>query len=99
MTIGFDYDIQKDINESFRSRLEDFYKEELKTYQKQTKLIQIIFKQAGAHSLDFLVVLECEGSLAPFKKKLEMRIPEVYLKFCNENSLGVPFHQLKVHKS
>ena len=99
VTIGFDYDIQKDINESFRSRLEDFYKEELKTYQKQTKLIQIIFKQAGAHSLDFLVVLECEGSLAPFKKKLEMRIPEVYLKFCNENSLGVPFHQLKVHKS
>ncbi|MDP0491494.1 MAG: mechanosensitive ion channel [Verrucomicrobiota bacterium JB023] len=56
------------------------------------------FKQAGASSLDYLVVAKVTGEAASKRFNIERALQQACLDACNENGWGIPFPQLTIHQ-
>jgi hypothetical protein len=59
--------------------------------------ILVEFKEAGASSLDYLIVLSVAGSGAAFYYKLGRLVQQACVRTCNEKGWTIPFGQLTVH--
>ena len=59
--------------------------------------IRVELKEAGASSLDFLVLVGLEGKAAARYKAISRRINQALVGACTEHGFGIPFPQLQVH--
>jgi hypothetical protein len=59
--------------------------------------IMVEFKEAGANSLDYLVVLSVAGSGAGSYFKLGRLVQQACVRTCNEQGWVIPFGQLTLH--
>jgi hypothetical protein len=59
--------------------------------------IMVEFKEAGANSLDYLVVLSVAGSGAGSYFKLGRLVQQACVRTCNEKGWVIPFGQLTLH--
>jgi hypothetical protein len=60
--------------------------------------ILVEFKEAGASSLDYLIVLTLDGAAAPYYFKLGRLIQTACVDVCNARGWVIPFNQLTVHQ-
>jgi len=61
--------------------------------------VRVEFKQAGASSLDYLVIVNTDPSVAPNYYRVQRYIQQACVAVCNEHGWGIPFPQLTVHKA
>lgn len=101
ITFGIDYQHQElnydEVGEAFaehaRRKLEEFLPEGalLATFS--------AFKEAGASSLDYLVVAKVTGAAQDKRPNLLRALSQGCLDACNENGWGIPFPQITVHRA
>ena len=67
----------------------------------EDKLINLTveFKEASASSLDYEVMADLHGDLAPRLETLRRLIQRVLVDTCNEQGWVIPFTQITVHQA
>ncbi len=61
--------------------------------------VQVEFENAGASSLDYAILADFDGDLAPRFNALQRRIQMICVDVCNVNGWGIPFAQITVHQA
>ncbi|WP_411827722.1 hypothetical protein [Luteolibacter sp. AS25] len=61
--------------------------------------IKVDFSSAGASSLDYAVLADFDGSMAPRYNALKREIQKICVDTCSENGWGIPFAQITVHRA
>lgn len=61
--------------------------------------INVEFSSAGASSLDYVVLADFDGSVAPRYNALERKIQSVCVDVCNDQGWGIPFTQITIHNA
>jgi hypothetical protein len=56
------------------------------------------FLEAGASSLDYLVLADWDGAAAPSYERCQRAIQRVLVDLCNEQGWNIPFPQMTLHK-
>jgi len=67
-------------------------------YEKSLLNLRVEFAQAGASSLDFVVVADFKGKEAPLYNRLSRAIQRWCVDACTKNNWEIPFPQLTIHK-
>lgn len=97
---GLDYGIQNricdELPELFQSRLEQIFAENLNSQPPYFNLIKTKFSNAGASSLDLIVIAGVHGSHAENYFSIKRDITKALVMICNENDLVIPFTQMTV---
>lgn len=70
----------------------------LEGYEDGLLNLNVEFAQAGASSLDFVVIADFKGDLAPLYMRLSRAIQRWCVDVCTQNGWEIPFPQLTVHK-
>ena len=60
---------------------------------------KVEFCEAGASSLDYLVVADFDGSVAGLYDAIGRRIQRLCVDTCNEQGWGIPFTQITLHQA
>ena len=60
--------------------------------------LRVEFCQAGASSLDLLVITDFDGEMAPLYNRLHRAIQRWCVDACSSNGWEIPFPQLTIHK-
>ena len=60
---------------------------------------RVEFQQAGASSLDYLVIVNINSSASSHYYRIERYIQQACVNVCNQEGWGIPFPQLAVHKA
>ena len=97
---GISYDLQAEstgkileiLDKAIRARIQD------EGYEKSLLNLRVEFAQAGGSSLDFVVISDFKGEMAPLYNRLKRAIQRWCTDACTENSWEIPFPQLTVHK-
>ncbi|MBT6338773.1 MAG: hypothetical protein HOJ48_05705 [Desulfobacula sp.] len=97
---GISYNLQKDSTGSVLEILESHIKEQIEKegYKKNLLNLRVEFQQAGASSLDIVVITDFKGELAPLYKRLSRAIQRWCVDTCTLNNWEIPFPQLTIHK-
>jgi small-conductance mechanosensitive channel len=97
---GISYDLQKDATTRILSTLESHISEQIDTegYGKNLLNLRVEFAQAGASSLDILVIADFKGELAPLYQRLSRAIQRWCVDACTLNNWEIPFPQLTIHQ-
>lgn len=101
VVFGIDYVHQAEVTTTvldvFRQRIEA----DLRAYAGEDGLISlnVEFKEAGASSLDFVVLADMSGALGSRYQFLKRRIQRICVDVCNEHGYGIPFTQVTVHQA
>lgn len=99
--IGVDYQHQapllNEVVPRFKTRIQEYLKDELKDEYKFIKEFLVEYKNAGASSLDIRFFLICEGNLGSKKQVLERKIHMGFVDVCNEFGYVIPFQQVTLH--
>ncbi len=97
---GISYNLQKDSTVSVLEILKAHIKEQIEKegYKKNLLNLGVEFQQAGASSLDIVVLADFKGELAPLYKRLSRAIQRWCVDACTLNNWEIPFPQLTIHK-
>jgi hypothetical protein len=97
---GISYDLQKDATTRILEILESHISEQIDTegYGKNLLNLRVEFAQAGASSLDLVVIADFRGELAPLYQRLSRAIQRWCVDACTLNNWEIPFPQLTIHK-
>ena len=97
---GISYNLQKDSTGSVLEILESYIKEKIEKegYKKNLLNLKVEFQQAGASSLDLVVIADFKGDLAPLHQRLSRAIQRWCVDTCTLNNWEIPFPQLTIHK-
>lgn len=99
MTFGVDYQHQAicltEIPDRLRQALEARLAES--EWAAVTELALVEFKEAGASSLDYIIVVKGQGSMAGDYFALGRLVQRTCVEVCNAQGWGIPFNQLTVH--
>ncbi|MBU0462535.1 MAG: hypothetical protein KKD21_15550 [Proteobacteria bacterium] len=97
---GISYNLQKDSTGSVLEILKAHIKEQIEKegYKKNLLNLGVEFQQAGASSLDIVVLADFKGELAPLYKRLSRSIQRWCVDACTLNNWEIPFPQLTIHK-
>ncbi len=68
-------------------------------YASHCKSILVEFKEAGANSLDYLIVLSMHGQAAEVYLAIPRMIQRTLVALCNREDWDIPFAQLVVHSA
>ncbi|MYM64149.1 hypothetical protein [Pseudomaricurvus sp. HS19] len=99
VTFGLDYNLQADITRAIPATLQAALNDAIR----QTEFGQFVenlfveFKEAGASSLDLLMVAAFSGEAAPFYLKIGRFLQWTAVDTCNANGWNIPFSQVTVH--
>lgn len=91
---GLDYnEVGRIFGEHARRKLEEFLPEDslIATFS--------AFKEAGASSLDYLVVGKVTGAAQDKRPNILRALSQGCLDACNENGWGIPFPQMTIHRA
>lgn len=64
----------------------------------QARDLVVDFKEAGANSLDYLILVSMDGAAAAQYFKLGRLLQQACVRACNEQGWTIPFPQLTVHQ-
>ena len=97
---GLSYDLQPIITTEVLTRLETFLQGKMDEhgYMEGCHSLSVDFKQAGASSLDVVVLATFKGEMVPQYPRLERALNKWCVDCCNENGWEIPFPQLTVHR-
>ena len=59
--------------------------------------VKVEFASAGASSVDYDVIADFDGSLAPKKNVIQRLLQSLCVEVCHENGWEIPFTQITVH--
>jgi hypothetical protein len=99
VTFGVDYQHQAQVTSAVPEQLRSFVEQGLQAAGVGDLLrsMQVDFKQAGASSLDLVVLCEWTGDAAPRRFGLERLVNRLCVDACNRHGWVIPFAQLTVH--
>ena len=99
-TFGLSYDLQQYSTDTIPETLQAFIgkKVEEEGYQDDLLNLRVEFQQAGASSLDLVVIADFKGTMAPLYNRLRRSIQRWCVDCCTTNNWEIPFPQLTVHK-
>ena len=99
-TFGFSYDLQQNCTDTIPETLQDFIgkKIEEEGYQDDLLNLRVEFQQAGASSLDLVVIADFKGTMAPLYNRLRRSIQRWCVDCSSTNNWEIPFPQLTVHQ-
>lgn len=99
MTFGLDYQHQGTITTSIREAMEQDLAEGLSHTDMAPSLQQCVveFKEAGASSLDLVVITAFSGDAAEIYFKIQRRLQQLAVDACNRHGWIIPFNQITVH--
>ncbi|MBL4902293.1 MAG: hypothetical protein JKY62_06560 [Desulfocapsa sp.] len=98
---GISYKHQQQITEQLPQVLLSYLQEQFTVAGHADQLLdlQVSFLQAGASSLDLIVIADFKGTAAPFYKSMHSDIQRYCVEACTKNNWEIPFPQLTIHKS
>ena len=99
-TFGISYDLQQHSTDIIPDTLQAFISEKVEEegYQDSLLNLRVEFQQAGASSLDLVVIAEFKGTMAPLYNRLRRSIQRWCVDCSTTNNWEIPFPQLTVHK-
>ncbi len=97
---GISYTLQADATGRILEITAAYLREQIaqEGYEPSLVKLSVEFAQAGASSLDFVVIADFKGELAPMYRPLERAIQRWCVDLCTQNNWEIPFPQLTVHK-
>ncbi len=97
---GVSYDLQDKVTSEIPAIMLDYLNQRMEEegYMKNCLNLQVEFYQAGASSLDLLVLGDFEGKVADISKRIERAIQKWCVECCTKNTWEIPFPQLTIHK-
>ncbi len=98
-TLGIDYRYQADSTGKILEKLNAFFREQVEALIDASAIrsLSVEFSSANASSLDFLVQLDLDGSLAPKYRPFSRALQRIGVDACNHFDLEIPFQQVTVH--
>ena len=99
-TIGIDYNHQPESTTTILERVRTYFKNEVfKTVDRTlVKSIKVEFAFANTSSLDYDILFDVDGELAPRFRPLTRVLQRIGVDACNEFGLVIPFQQVTVHR-
>ncbi len=99
VTFGLDYKHQAEITTTVLEQLKAFIGERLQEqpYSDQLKELIIDFNEAGASSLDFIIVAVFSGDAAEHYWGIRRFLQRTAVNACNQYGWTIPFNQLTIH--
>ena len=96
---GLSYDLQREITTTVPQTLKAFLQKKLDEngYGDDCLSLAVDFLQAGASSLDLVVLADFKGEQAAACKRLERAFGKWCVECCNANNWDIPFPQMTVH--
>lgn len=96
---GLSYHLQAEITTTVPQTLKAFLQKKLDEngYGDDCLSLQVDFLQAGASSLDLVVLADFKGEQAAAWKRLERAFGKWCVECCNANNWDIPFPQMTVH--
>lgn len=98
---GISYDLQAAVTNTILEVMEAFIKEQTvkEGYEDKLLNLKVEFAQAGASSLDVVVITDFKGEMAPLYNRLARAVQRWCTDACTQNNWDIPFPQLTVHKA
>ncbi|MCW8801614.1 MAG: hypothetical protein OQK71_11850 [Desulfobacter sp.] len=99
-TFGIDYGLQKDATATIPDLLSAFIQENIEKegYADDLLNLRVEFAEAGASSLDLVVIADFKGSQAPLYNRLRRSIQRWCVDAASQYNWGIPFPQITVHQ-
>lgn len=100
VTFGVGYDHQRDAVDLIPEAIEHHVRNQLEAENYLNNLVnlRVEFEQAGASSLDLVVIADFDGGVADLYNRLKRAIQRWCVSACTENEWEIPFPQLTVHR-
>ena len=97
--IGIDYDHQPDSTGEILEKLKAYFQAEIHKVvdHKFIHSINVDFAMANTSSLDYTVLLDVAGEMAPKFQSLSRTLQRIGVDACNEFGLVIPFQQVTIH--
>jgi len=100
VTFGVDYRHQAicltEVPQAFYQALSEVFQRH--RYASFLENVLVEFKEAGANSLDYQIIITMKGEAAPFYFTIGRLIQKTCVEVCNRQQWGIPFAQLTVHQ-
>lgn len=98
--LGIDYRHQADVTGSILVKLNKFFQEavEAEVDPSDIRSLKVEFSYANASSLDFVIQLDLDGSLAPKYNPISRMLQRIGVNACNHFGWEIPFQQVTVHR-
>lgn len=98
---GISYDLQEHATSLIPQALSEYIEEKVQEegYAEHLKNLRVEFKEAGASSLDLVVIADFDGEMAPLYNRLKRAVQRWCVEACTINNWDIPFPQLTVHKA
>ena len=97
---GLSYDLQAEITTTVPGKTESLSPEKTgreNGYAEDCLSLSVDFLQAGASSLDVVVLADFKGDQAPAYRRIERALAKWCVECCNANNWEIPFPQMTVH--
>ncbi|MCK5836118.1 MAG: hypothetical protein KAH09_02535 [Desulfobacula sp.] len=100
ISFGISYSLQAESTTRVLDLLTAHIQEQIinEGYEKSLLNLRVEFAQAGASSLDFVVIADFKGKEAPLYNRLSRAIQRWCVDACTKNNWEIPFPQLTIHK-
>lgn len=97
---GISYNLQSIATSRVLEVLDTYLRERLaeENYEEKLLNMRVEFQQAGASSLDLVVIADFDGEMAPLYNRISRAIQRWCTDACTANDWEIPFPQLTVHK-
>jgi len=99
-TFGIDYGLQKDATATIPDLLSAFIQKNIEKegYADDLLNLRVEFAEAGASSLDLVVIADFKGSQAPLYNRLRRSIQRWCVDAASQYNWNIPFPQITVHQ-
>lgn len=97
---GISYALQAQSTHGVPDILETYIQEQIRRegYEDSLLNLRVEFAQAGASSLDVVVIADFKGEMAPLYNRLSRAIQRWCVDACTQNNWDIPFPQLTIHR-
>ncbi len=97
---GISYALQAQSTHGVPKILETYIQEQVRRegYEDSLLNLQVEFSQAGASSLDLVVIADFKGETAALYNRLSRAIQRWCVDACTQNNWEIPFPQLTIHR-
>ncbi|MGB1129589.1 MAG: hypothetical protein ACPG4K_06040 [Haloferula sp.] len=101
VVFGIDYEHQSiattEVPKVFKERIEQALLEEVG--EDGLRSVKVQFTSAAASSLDYAILVDCDGSLGSRRNHLKRVIQATCVDICNDQGWGIPFQQITLHQA
>jgi hypothetical protein len=97
---GISYTLQNQVTREILTVVETHIRKQIcqEGYDNALLNLRVEFAQAAASSLDFVVIADFKGELAPLYNRISRAIQRWCVDACTQHNWEIPFPQLTVHQ-